>query len=276
MVYPALGSWADTLVSLIENARRNLGAALKKIRKDGEGAAIGVAPRISALTLRWQDLNWVRYLKFAILDRKKTASLEAYKASMPAKFSALQQWHFQENRKIEADENHHLVELVSRRRLVADHKSKPTTERIDLPWSNYDDVDEQQIGRWSSDRSYALSSAYDGRYSAIERDLRELQDDADKFRSDFLISEADRYGIPLPSQGETASWLPGRADCLSVRGRHDLRVLVRKERRDRWEYIQIRIAFFLSIVTFAITLSGLLHSPATGQAASNPRPAIAK
>jgi hypothetical protein len=102
---------------------------------------------------------------------------------------------------------------------------------------------------------------YSDRLHSLDSKLAESQKDTAEYRTQFWTREAARYSVPLPKKTDEDMWeqMSG-TDVLTTSGVYAIRTLVRKERRDRWESVAIRIALVLSILTLALGVLNFIIS----------------
>jgi hypothetical protein len=225
--------------------------------------------------LEWAfDLGWVRYSRFYRQDRRNERAVLLLEKELPERISAS----FKEQ-----EDTHELTiekykvfcrEFLERQELFEENRKKPEGERAVLPWSDLDRFSLNEIDFLRRTELEGNSSHYEDRRHMINSNVASKQLDAARYRTEFLKKEARLYEVPLPKEDKDGMWHEVPSDLLTTQGYSTLRTLVRKERRDRWEYVQIRIALALSILTFGISIVNLVNkvqSPPQVASSAGPR-----
>jgi hypothetical protein len=197
------------------------------------------------------DLSWVRYTRFYHNDRCIERKLLALEKELPDKLTALYNEERHQSERIEAQIEERRKEFLIRQAKRQDNPDHEPVEEEFVPGWNDRSLSDIKSSESIQETNNAM--VFNDRRGNVNREVSELKEKAAGLRTEFLTKEARYYVVPLPEKDDSDMWTMS-GEFLTEKGIHSLRTLIRKERRDRWEYFQIRIALTLSLVTFVIAL----------------------
>lgn len=122
---------------------------------------------------------------------------------------------------------------------------------FDDAFKNRNDPILVEISSARTSRDADLKQEYDENALSLNQILSNKQKTARTIISQFYFYEARRLGLPVSEYSNSLD----HELSLDDEQIHGLRTAIRKERRERYEYYQIRIAFILSLVLAAITIA---------------------
>jgi len=120
-------------------------------------------------------------------------------------------------------------------------------------------LDPSQRHDW--DTTHNIDGRYEKERDEVERELAEVRYNLASYRTQFLTNEAHRYAVPLPKNDDLESWdaVSSRGRVLTPHGFADLRTAIRRERRERQEFFQIRIAQLIALAGLALGVANYLQ-----------------
>ena len=201
------------------------------------------------------DLSWVRYARFYYEERRIERRLQVAESELPRRLAAV----FREEEG-EADRiNNESEEREAALARKQDDHGEQEQDTFVPGWQDTSIADIRASARTQHDanRYFGAEKRRD-----LEREVDKFKKELWEFRTTFFRREARYYIVALPDQNEQGMWIDRQ---LTERGINAVRTMVRRERRERWEYFQIRIALALSIITLGIGIVNYLHRPSANQ-----------
>ena len=238
-----------------------------QMARRGRERAIEFTKKILAWPLIWmawarrraRELAWVRYVSFFRQDRINNANVLRLESERQARRDTL--W-AEEEIELNAIDNTFAGYEQERREskeIIAKNLEESTDEREPLDYRPYDDST-MGTQRWLKKED--TKRKYNEKRNEIDSELTKARDELARYRTEFLTKEARIYAVPLPKSDDAESWniIPNQTEHdLTTFGFSALRAAIRKERRDRWEYFQIRIALVVAICGLILGFANLLR-----------------
>jgi hypothetical protein len=94
-------------------------------------------------------------------------------------------------------------------------------------------------------------------YRSYEHNVDETEERILLLTTNYFLENAERLLIPVPSHDET-NWVESKYNkrrYLTTKGASELRAAIRKEKRERWEQLQVRASLLIGIMG---TLIGII------------------
>jgi hypothetical protein len=229
-----------------------------------------VRPIIDEGRQRFNRFTWIRYARFSRQNRINEDAISAFAYELRKTEARISAEYQSEHQEIESEYRRMLLEWQERERIIKENRD---TGSDVVPYWGWSTQSEAEIETHRRIRHESRNRFYDQRRSELSARMESLKNGASAYKTEFLTKEAAIYGVPLPKETNEEMWYrrPGFSSMLTPFGFNTLRAAVRRERRDRWEYAQIRIALIVSVLSFGIAATNLIvnsrethHQPPAG------------
>jgi len=198
------------------------------------------------------DLYFIRYIRFRVTHERNEKTIRGLERALPAKIRDSYSKFECECNEIEQQYEREIEGFSNRQKQIEQNHALPEDQRIKLDWSWFDRTTREKIESGRRESLNNVKSEVDFQISTLKGPIDAKRRDAAQYRTNFWLGEAECCIVPLPRKDEEGMW--GQQGTLTAKGEYTVRTLVRRERRERWESVQIRIAFILSILMFGLSV----------------------